>query len=96
MIRPAEKRGLPEGLPQQLQLADGTRQGNNGNAAVGYAGPCPHDPSAHRYVFTLYALDLKPDLPAGASARELRKAMQGHVIGKGELMARFRRSTGVT
>jgi phosphatidylethanolamine-binding protein (PEBP) family uncharacterized protein len=46
-------------------------------------------------VFTLYALDVKPDLPASATAREVRKAMQGHVIGRGELMARYRRSTGV-
>ncbi|MFI4868020.1 MAG: YbhB/YbcL family Raf kinase inhibitor-like protein [Steroidobacterales bacterium] len=92
----ADKRELPEALPPQEQLPDGTHQGKNGVPMVGYVGPCPDDASAHRYVFTLYALDVKPDLPAGASARDLRKAMQGHVIGKGELMARYRRSAAVS
>ena len=92
----ADKRDLPEGLPPQEQLPDGTRQGKNGVPMVGYVGPCPDDLSAHRYVFTLYALDVKPDLPAGASVREVRKSLQGHVIGKGELMARYRRSGGVS
>jgi Raf kinase inhibitor-like YbhB/YbcL family protein len=88
----ADKRELPEGVPQQAQLADGTRQGNNGIPTVGYAGPCPPGSSPHRYAFSLYALDSKLELPAGASARDVRKALQGHVIGKGQLVASYRRS----
>jgi Raf kinase inhibitor-like YbhB/YbcL family protein len=90
----ADKRELAEALPQQDPLPGGTRQGRNGNATVGYAGPCPGDAIPHRYVFTLYALDAKPDLPAGATARDVRRAMQGHVIARGELMARYRRFGG--
>jgi Raf kinase inhibitor-like YbhB/YbcL family protein len=88
---PAETHELPEAIPAQEQLADGARQGKNGINNIGYAGPCPPGTSPHRYAFTLYALDSKPDLPAAASARELVKAMHGHVVGRGQLIASFHR-----
>jgi Raf kinase inhibitor-like YbhB/YbcL family protein len=88
---PATARELPEALPAQPQLPDGTRQANNGNHGIGYAGPCPPADATHRYAFTLYALDVKPELPATASERELRKVMQGHIIGRGQLLASFHR-----
>lgn len=88
---PATARELPEGVAPQPQLADGTLQGKNVISSIGYAGPCPPGSAAHRYAFTLYALDARPDLPAGAGERELVKALQGHVIGKGQLVASFHR-----
>jgi Raf kinase inhibitor-like YbhB/YbcL family protein len=88
---PATARELPEGVAQQQQLADGTLQGKNAISTIGYAGPCPPASATHRYAFTLYALDARPDLPAGASERELVKALRGHVIGKGQLVASFHR-----
>jgi Raf kinase inhibitor-like YbhB/YbcL family protein len=88
---PATARELPEAIPAQQQLPDGTRQANNGNHNIGYAGPCPPVTTTHRYVFTLYALDSKPELPGAASERDLRKAMHGHVIGRGQLLASFHR-----
>ncbi len=56
---------------------------------VGYAGPCPPPDivpdGIHRYLFTVYALDTKLDLPAfppgfPAPAETLFRAMIGHVI----------------
>ncbi len=89
---PADAHELPEGIPpQQAQLADGTRQGTKGPNDVGYGGPCPDNHVPHHYAFTLYALDIKPDLPVAATEKQIRGAMQGHVIGRGRLVASFQR-----
>ena len=58
----------------------------------GYDGPCPpwNDAIPHRYVFTLYALDVAqlrvPDKFSGSDARQ---AMQGHVLGQATLTGRY-------
>jgi phosphatidylethanolamine-binding protein (PEBP) family uncharacterized protein len=54
-----------------------------------YGGPCP--PIArHHYFVKLYALDVM--LPAKVlSKAELEGAMQGHVLGKAELMATYQK-----
>ena len=100
---PPTSTGLPEGVPAETTLSDGTLQGVNDFALfaeegqthpggapinrVGYDGPCP--PGAHRYVFTLYALDTILDLPAEATKAELLAAMEGHVLGEAELTGVF-------
>lgn len=86
---PAETRSLPGALAMQEQLADGSRQGLNGYDRIGYVGPCPPGHSPHRYVFDLYALDTKLNLPPGASRKQLVKAIQGHVLARGELVGRY-------
>jgi phosphatidylethanolamine-binding protein (PEBP) family uncharacterized protein len=45
----------------------------------------------HRYFFKLYALDSKPSLKASPAKAEAEKAMQGHILGQGELVGRYRR-----
>ena len=71
---------------------DGIVQGKNIRGVNGYQGPCP-PPGAtpHHYVFELYALDQKLDLPAGASRGDLLKAMDGHVVGKATYVGLFGR-----
>ena len=71
---------------------DGIAQGKNIRGVNGYQGPCP-PPGAtpHHYVFELYALDQKLDLPAGASRADLLKAMDGHVVGKATYVGLFGR-----
>ena len=97
---PATSVGLPEGVPGEATLPDGTLQGMNDFALfvdegqtfpggapvnrVGYDGPCP--PAAHRYVFKLYALNATLDLPAEATRAELMLAMEGYVLSEAELM----------
>jgi Raf kinase inhibitor-like YbhB/YbcL family protein len=100
---PPEATSLPEGVPAEATLADGTLQGTNDFALyvaegetfpsgapinlVGYDGPCP--PSQHRYVFTLYALDTLLDLPARATMAEVLEAVEGHVLDQAELVGLY-------
>lgn len=86
---PAGTNRLPEGVPVEPQLPDGSRQGMNGFDLVGYEGPCPGGSSPHRYVFTIYALDSKLGLKPKASEKELRKAMAGHILAEGKLVGRY-------
>jgi Raf kinase inhibitor-like YbhB/YbcL family protein len=88
---PAETRALPEALPGIGQLADGGRQGRNDFGDLGYGGPCPPPGSPHHYVFTLYALDAKLNLPVGATRAQVEAAMQGHILASGELIGVYRR-----
>ena len=88
---PATARALPAGIPAQKQLPDSTLQGMNDFDKPGYGGPCPRFKSTHRYSFTLYALDKKLGLPAGATMSQLLKAMQGHILAQGELTGKYRR-----
>ncbi|WP_419204531.1 YbhB/YbcL family Raf kinase inhibitor-like protein [Bordetella trematum] len=49
----------------------------------GYDGPCPpwNDALVHRYVFTLYALDVaKLDVQGKFTDADVLRAMQGHVL----------------
>ncbi len=68
----------------------GVRQGLNDWKRNDYGGPCPPSGS-HRYVFKLYALDSRLDLPAATTKKALEKAMEGHILATGELIGRYRR-----
>jgi len=83
--------GLPEGVPASEVLQGGMRQGTNSLGKVGYRGPSPPKGPAHRYFFRLYALDTMLDVPQGAHKTQLLEAMDGHVIGEGELMGKYGR-----
>jgi Raf kinase inhibitor-like YbhB/YbcL family protein len=81
--------GLPEGVTSAPQLPNGARQGRNDFDKVQYSGPCPPRGSAHRYVFTLYALNTRLGLDPGATRTKLENAMKGHILKKTELHGRF-------
>ena len=53
-----------------------------------YGGPRPPS-GTHRYQFTVYALDKKLDLPAGAGKEELRQAIKGHILSQAVLEGRY-------
>jgi Raf kinase inhibitor-like YbhB/YbcL family protein len=68
--------------------------GANGSGASAYTGPCPppqYEPSEHRYVFVLYALDSDLPLKAGATKPEVLKAMEGHIIKQSQLIGKYKR-----
>ncbi len=88
---PATRLGLPEGVPADEVLPDGSRQGRNSGKKIGYSGPCPPPGDPHRYVFRVYALSAPLDLPAGATKSKLLEAMQGRVLGAGTLVGLFGR-----
>jgi len=91
---PATSTGLQEAVAQG-ELPDGSRQVSlRGNAYMGPGAPAgPY----HHYTFELYALDTKLDVPQGTpqQAADTRtavvNAMDGHVLGKAVLVARFHR-----
>ena len=87
---PAEARGLPEAVPPDAELPDGSRQGKNSWRRLGYGGPCPPG-GTHRYFFKLYALDSTLGLSAGANKERVLKAMEGHVLAEAELMGVYTR-----
>jgi Raf kinase inhibitor-like YbhB/YbcL family protein len=92
---PATSMGLPEGMAQGAELPDGTRQVSL--RLNGYMGPAAPPGPYHHYTFELYALDTKLDVPrampseAAATRMAVFKAMDGHILGKAELVSRFHR-----
>lgn len=58
----------------------------------GYDGPCPpwNDSVMHRYVFTLYALDLER-LPVTGKfgGKQVRDAMRGHILAEAKIMGSY-------
>jgi hypothetical protein len=55
---------------------------------VGYGGPAPPD-KRHTYVFKLYALDTKLDLPDKSTKADVEKAMEGHIIEQTQLTGTY-------
>jgi len=87
---PAEQAGLEEHIPNDKKLADGALHAINDFGNYGYGGPCP--PSGiHRYVMKLFALDTILDLDAGATKKQLLKAVEGHIIEQAELRGKYNR-----
>jgi hypothetical protein len=82
---PATATGLPESVPGAATLPDGSLQGSNSARRTGYTAPCPPS-GTHRYFFKVYALDSVLELASGANKEALLKAMQGHILTRGELM----------
>jgi Raf kinase inhibitor-like YbhB/YbcL family protein len=67
--------------------------------SMGYTGPCPppeYEPREHRYIFQLYALDTTLELPEGATAAELKAAMEGHIIETSFMIGRYERASSKT
>lgn len=65
-------------------------QGLNGKKENKYTGPCPPS-GTHHYHFKVYALDTKLTLVSGTNKTALMKAMEGHILSSGELVALFKK-----
>ncbi|OGN64563.1 MAG: kinase inhibitor [Chlamydiae bacterium RIFCSPHIGHO2_12_FULL_49_9] len=78
--------------PTTRKLEENTKppgiEGKNTSGKTGYTGPCPPD-REHRYFFKLYALDTLLQLAAGASKKEVEKAMEGHILASSILIGRY-------
>jgi Raf kinase inhibitor-like YbhB/YbcL family protein len=88
---PPDTRELPQAIRKAEQLPNGSRQGVNDFGEIGYDGPCPPGHSSHRYVFDLYALDTKLNLPPGVTKKHALDAMKNHILALGQLTGRFQR-----
>ena len=64
----------------------------NGFGRIGYGGPCPPPGDrAHRYVFTVYAVDV-PTLSLRAGERgELEQALKTHTLATAQFSGRYAR-----
>ena len=88
---PADADILPEAVPPKRELPNGARQGLNDFKNIGYNGPAPPPGPAHRYVFTLYALDAPLTLAPGARKADVLQAMEGHVLAEAVLTGLYQR-----
>jgi len=75
-------------LPTGAFSASLCAEGMTDFGEVGYGGPAPPD-KRHTYVFKLYALDTKLDLPDKSTKADLEKAMEGHIIEQTQLTGTY-------
>lgn len=87
---PPDKMELPENVPTDQKLADGSCQGITDFRQPGYGGPAPPS-GTHRYYFKVYALDTKLVLSTSSTKAQLVKAMEGHILAEGQLMGKYKR-----
>ena len=66
----------------------GSIEGKTDFGEIRYGGPAPPD-KRHTYVFKLYSLKTKLDLPEGSTKAELEKAMSGKIISQVTLKGTF-------
>ncbi len=80
-------------IPPTDKIAENTVPGTEGlttDRQHSYGGPCPPS-GTHRYFFKLYALDAMLKLSQNSTKKDVEKAMQSHVLAKGELIGLYRR-----
>jgi Raf kinase inhibitor-like YbhB/YbcL family protein len=87
---PADIQELPEALAFRSAML-GTMDGKNDFGNIGYGGPCPPPGKAHRYRFTLYALDCTLTLEPGTSKKQVLDAIEDHVLTRGQLIGTYQR-----
>lgn len=84
--------------PETLVIPEGGTVGTSGantRNEARYTGPCPppeYEPTTHRYLFKLYALDTVLELETGASKEDVESAMQNHILDRAELMGTYSRA----
>ncbi len=57
-----------------------------------YVPPCPPF-GTHRYLFKIYALDKELGLKEGVDKNTVLKAMEGHILGKTELIGLYKKGS---
>jgi len=80
---------IPESTEPDLVGEPATNDFEN----LGYSGPCPPSShEAHRYIFTLYALDTDVlDLGPTAHRPEFEAALKGHILSEVSLLGLYKR-----
>ena len=84
---------IPGGVSLLVEGASGGgafREGETTWGSVGWRGPCPPS-GTHRYVFTLYALDLTIGGTGALTADDLRARMRGHVLAEARLTGTYQK-----
>lgn len=81
---------IPPGDTIPEKSTSGTA-GRNSSGGIGYLGPCPPGGPAHRYFFTVYAVDVVLGLEQGADKETLLAALEGHILDEATLMGTYGR-----
>jgi hypothetical protein len=87
---PPQIRQIDRAQPNIKVLANGAQSGENSAGNRGYFPPCPPPGPAHRYVFTLYALDYEISMPT-AGRDGIDTGMAGHMLGQAQAITKFQR-----
>ncbi len=71
-------------LPDVLEIKESSlpancQEGSTDFGEVGYGGPAPPD-KKHTYLFKLYALDSKLNIPSGSDKNQVENAMKNHIL----------------
>lgn len=82
---------LKENFKKDSMSPEGIMQGTTDFRKIGYGGPCPPS-GTHRYYFKIYALDIILNVKPGLTKKEILEKMEGHVIGEGQLMGKYKRN----
>jgi Raf kinase inhibitor-like YbhB/YbcL family protein len=93
---PARAAGLPEGIPAVEVLTAppeliGAFQAYTAFSYPTYRGPQPPPGQLHHYRFVVRAIDADLNVPRGMFSNAVLKAVDGHVIGQGELAVTYTR-----
>jgi Raf kinase inhibitor-like YbhB/YbcL family protein len=78
-------------IPVQEKIGENTQpgvQGKNSRGESKYYGACPPG-GLHHYHFRVFALDTLLNLSPESGSEELMKAMEGHILGAGDLIGLF-------
>jgi hypothetical protein len=74
----------------QNSVPEGAVQGQGSSGQNVYGAPCPPG-GTHHYIFTVYALRDKLNLPSYSTAENFQAAMQGHIIDQAQLVGVYGR-----
>lgn len=90
---PPDVWALAEGASAPNAMPKGSAEGTNGFGRFGYAGPCPPLGEPHHYIFSVYALDIRLELPPGVTRKQFDAAISGHVLARGRIIGSFQHSS---
>jgi Raf kinase inhibitor-like YbhB/YbcL family protein len=87
---PSTTNSLPQNIPGDSTLENGTMQGKNIAQKVGYIGPKPPAGQTHPYHFEVFALSQKLQLdPATADRNAVVNAMKNKVLASGDIVVNY-------
>jgi Raf kinase inhibitor-like YbhB/YbcL family protein len=75
---------------RENSIPEGSVEGETDFQMPAWVGPCPRW-GVHRYVFKIFALDIKLSLAMRATREELNSAMQGHILESNALVGLYGR-----
>jgi Raf kinase inhibitor-like YbhB/YbcL family protein len=86
---PLSVHSLSKGIKK---LPQGAKVVKNSMGKMQYNGPCPPIGETHRYIFSLYGVDNKLNLPEDADGKSVLDAISNHVIGAVDLSGNYKRN----